>query len=244
MKTSVKSALVRHSGAVAVALLAFSFSFGGSHVVRAQDPEVSSLSELVFAPILKAVEGIEQRLSNVEATLGLFAASFNSEHLVTRQICIADESGAQTCITKAQLDSVLASMTHAELPKPSPVAVAIAETPVAEPTTEAAAEPAGEAIAEPASETAAAPAADPAAAPAAEPTLEPTAEHATAPTEPTAERVETAAVEEPAPATITNTTTDEIVENNAESQNLEQTGSLPEPGAALIWHPEVETSIP
>ena len=56
MKTSVTSALVRHSGALAIALLAFSIS--GSHAVRAQDPEVStpSLSEMVFAPIMKAVE--------------------------------------------------------------------------------------------------------------------------------------------------------------------------------------------
>jgi hypothetical protein len=158
MKTSVKSAMVRHSGALAIALLAISFS--GSHAVRAENPDVSSpsLSEMVFAPIMKAVEGIEQRLSNIEATWALFKASFSSDHMVTRQLCIADESGAQTCITKAQLDRVLASMTHAEAPQATPAIVqAAAETPAAEPAIEP--EPAAQPNAEPAIEPA--PAAQP-----------------------------------------------------------------------------------
>jgi hypothetical protein len=203
MKTSVESALVRHSGALAVALLAFSFSLGGSDAVRAQDPEVStpSLSEMVFAPIMKAVEGIEQRLSNIEATWGLFKASFSSDHMVTRQLCIADESGAQTCITKAQLDVVLATMTHAEAPLPTEAAVqAAAETPAVEPVVvaEAAAQPetAGELSAEP--------------------------------------------VEIAAEAIITTT---EQIENAPEAIEADRTGSLPEPGAALIWYPDVETTI-
>src|SRR5262245_56529027 len=113
MKTGLSSALVRRSGAIAVALLAVSFGFG-THVVRAQDPEISTAwSEMVFAPIMKTVEGLNTRLSNIEATLGLFAASFNSEHMVARKLCIADDSGAQTCITKSQLDAVLTIMTHA-----------------------------------------------------------------------------------------------------------------------------------
>jgi hypothetical protein len=58
-------------------------------------PEVSALSEMVFAPIMKAVEGIEQRLSNIEATWGLFKSSFSADYMVTRQLCISDESGAQ-----------------------------------------------------------------------------------------------------------------------------------------------------
>ena len=44
MKTSVKSAVVRHSSALAVALLAFSFSLGSSDAVRAQDPEERRLT--------------------------------------------------------------------------------------------------------------------------------------------------------------------------------------------------------
>jgi FtsZ-interacting cell division protein ZipA len=205
MKTSVKSALVRHSGALAIALLAFSFS--GSHAVRAQDPEVSTptLSEMVFAPIMKAVEGIEQRLSNIEATWALFKVSFNSDHMVTRQLCIADDSGAQTCITKAQLDIVLATMTHAEAPKPTEATVqAAAETPAAEPVivAEAAVEP----------EIAA---------------------------QPSAEPVE-AAVEEP----VQTTNTEQQVEIAPESTEAEHTGSLPAPGAALIWYPDVETTLP
>jgi hypothetical protein len=205
MKTSVTSALVRHSGALAIALLAFSFS--GSHAVRAQDPEVStpSLSEMVFAPIMKAVEGIEQRLSNLEATWGLFKANFSSDHMVTQKLCIADDSGEQTCITKAQLDLVLASLkpaeTHAEAPLPA--APAVAQAPAEMP---AAAEPAIE--------------------------PEPAAELATVPAE--------HAVTEDATTTVT---TAEI-EASPESNDVEHTGSLPEPGAALISYPEVETILP
>jgi hypothetical protein len=125
--------------------------------------------------------------------------------MVTRQLCIADDSGAQTCITKAQLDIVLATMTHAEAPKPTEATVqAAAETPAAEPVivAEAAVEP----------EIAA---------------------------QPSAEPVE-AAVEEP----VQTTNTEQQVEIAPESTEAEHTGSLPAPGAALIWYPDVETTLP
>jgi hypothetical protein len=221
MKTSVKSALVRHSGALAVALLAFSFSLGSSDAVRAQDPEVStpSLSELVFAPFMKAVEGIEQRLANLESTLGLFASSFNSEHIVTKKLCIADEAGEQTCITKAQLDAVLTIMTHAEATPASPAVVEAAAAPT---VTEAAAEPAVAGSAE----TTVAEAV----------TEEPAANAAETPAAP----AESATIEETAPATPPV----EAVEAGTDQQDTEPTGSLPNSGAATIWYPEVETSIP
>jgi hypothetical protein len=219
MKTSVKSAVVRHSSALAVALLAFSFSLGSSDVVRAQDPEVStpSLSELVFAPFMKAVEVIEQRLSSVEATLGLFASSFNSEHIVTKKLCIADEAGEQTCITKAQLDAVLTIMTHAETTPASPAVVETAAAPVA---TEAAAEPAVAGSAETI-------------------VAEAVTEQPAANAEPPAAPADSATVEEtPATPPV------EAVEAGSDQQDTEPTGSLPNSGAATIWYPEVEVSIP
>ncbi len=105
---SIKSALVRRSGAFAVALLALSFSLGGSYVVRADDPvSISLLQEIFVDPIVTAVKGLEQRLTKLEGTLALFASSFSSQHISARELCVSDDSGAQTCIAKAQLDRLL-----------------------------------------------------------------------------------------------------------------------------------------
>ena len=38
-----------------------------------------------------------------------FAQSFTSQHITTQEICISDQNGAQTCITKEELDSLLAA---------------------------------------------------------------------------------------------------------------------------------------
>ena len=121
MKTSIKSVSARHSGALAVAMLALSFSFGSSNVARAEDPETlpSTLREMVFVPIMRAVQGLEQRLTSIEATVASFADSLASQRIATRQLCISDDSGAQTCITKAELDAFLKSQVHAEAAQPS-----------------------------------------------------------------------------------------------------------------------------
>jgi len=117
---SIKSAFARRSGAFAVALLALSFSFGGSYVVRADDPvSTSFLQEIFVDPIVTAVNGLERRLTNLEGTLALFASSFSSQHISARELCVSDDSGAQTCITKAQLDALLTSQAHAEVAQPA-----------------------------------------------------------------------------------------------------------------------------
>ena len=121
MKTNMKSVLVRRSGALAVAMLALSFSFGNSNVVRAEDPETnpSTLREMVFVPIMRAVQGLEQRITSIEASINSFAESLASQRIAARQLCISDDSGAQTCITKAQLDAFLTSQVHAAAAPPS-----------------------------------------------------------------------------------------------------------------------------
>ena len=105
---SIKSAFARRSGAFAVALLALSFSLGGSYVVRADDPvSIPLLQEIFVDPIMTAIKGLEQRLTKLEGTLALFASSFSSPHISARELCVSDDSGAQSCITKAQLDRLL-----------------------------------------------------------------------------------------------------------------------------------------
>src|SRR5437764_10473295 len=119
MKTT--SVLVRRSGALAVAVLTLSFAFGGPNAVRAEDPETSPsiLREMVFVPVMRAVQGLEQRLSSLEATIASFAQSITSERIVARQLCVSDDSGAQTCLTKAHLDALLKNQVHAEAQQPS-----------------------------------------------------------------------------------------------------------------------------
>jgi hypothetical protein len=84
-----------------LALLALSATAGGS-AVRAGDP--STLQSTVLE---KIVSGLEQQVANLEASMAAFADSFTTRRIVTQELCVADGSGAQTCITKAQLDALL-----------------------------------------------------------------------------------------------------------------------------------------
>jgi len=116
----MKSLSVRAPGALGIAALALSFSFGGSYGVRAQDHEslASPLQEMV-APIMRAVDGLGQQLASLEASVAAFAASFTSQHITTQQLCIADDTGGRTCVTKAQLDALLRLQAHAAADQPA-----------------------------------------------------------------------------------------------------------------------------
>jgi hypothetical protein len=63
---------------------------------------------------MNALHAVEPHLASIEANMALFARSFTTRQLNTRQLCVSDESGAQTCITKAQLDALLARMGQGE----------------------------------------------------------------------------------------------------------------------------------
>lgn len=104
MKSRWNSLVVGSCNVFGLALLALSATAGGS-AVRAGDP--STLQNLVSEPVAKIVLGIEQRVADLEATIAAFAGSFTAGRIVTQQLCVADESGMQTCITKAQLDALL-----------------------------------------------------------------------------------------------------------------------------------------
>ena len=90
-------------GIFGLALLALSFNVGGS-AVRAED---SPLQTSMFEPIAKMVQGLDERMASLETTVMAFAGSFTSEHITTTELCVSDEGGAKTCITKAQLDKLL-----------------------------------------------------------------------------------------------------------------------------------------
>ena len=102
---SIRNSLVAGSCHVfGLALLVLSATAGGS-AVRAEDPSI--LQNVVFDPVAQIVLKVEQRIADLEATVAALTGSFSSERIVTQRLCVADGSGAQTCITKAQLDALL-----------------------------------------------------------------------------------------------------------------------------------------
>jgi hypothetical protein len=105
-----------------MAVLALAVSLDGSRAVRAEgtdDHLMSSLQELIVAPLTQTVHGLEDRLIRLEALMDTMAQSFTSRRVVAPVLCLSDETGAQTCITKAQLDTLLSGISRAEVHQPS-----------------------------------------------------------------------------------------------------------------------------
>jgi len=121
MKTRMKPLLVSASGAIVAALLAFSFTVGSSGSVRAEDGEALATARPDMVLIsAKDLEGLEQRVSQLEGIVASLTEA--SQHVKTHQLCVYDDSGAETCVTKAQLDALLTSQVRAaEAAQPAPV---------------------------------------------------------------------------------------------------------------------------
>jgi hypothetical protein len=124
MKMGSASLFSRLCCGLSMAVLALAVSLDGSRAVRAENADdlTSSLQEIIVAPIMKTVRSLEERLTGVEATVGAMAQSFTSRRVVAQVLCVSDETGAQTCITKAQIDTLLSGFARAEVSRP-PAAV-------------------------------------------------------------------------------------------------------------------------
>jgi hypothetical protein len=146
MKTTMQSCSARPSAAVAAAaVLAVWFTFGGSQVARAEAPDIISPSaqDMVLVPV-KAMQTLEQRVIFLEETVAALTESW--QHIDTHRLCVSDDSGAETCVTKAQLDVLLTELAQAKVSQPpatqeasaspaaEPVEVAEQPSPAAEPT--------------------------------------------------------------------------------------------------------------
>jgi hypothetical protein len=119
MKITVKSRLDRPSAAVAAAaLLAFWFTFGGSQSARAEDLETLSppAQDMILVSV-KTVNELERRIIYLEETVEALTESW--QHIETHRLCVSDDGGAQTCITKPQLDFILTKLAIAEISQPS-----------------------------------------------------------------------------------------------------------------------------
>ena len=233
MMTTKSRLLTKVSCGLSIAFLAFAFTSNAS-TVRAQ---TDVPSWMMTDPISSAVKAVEDRLTSLEAKVASLAESLASRPSVEHELCVADDAGARTCISKAQLDRLLKMMQTAAIDEPAKTADRMTTS-----VTESVNEPAKVESVE------AAPAA-----PAVETQVVET--HAAVVEEPAQIETTTAAVVE-APAPI-ETTTAAVVEapRQAEQAALPEdtinpdsmpTGSIPAPtqGDALVTQPEVEITTP
>jgi hypothetical protein len=135
MKMGSASLFGRLCCGLSLAVLALAVSLDGSRSVRAEDADdlTSSLQEMIVDPIMKTVQGLEARVTGLEATVGAMAESFSSHRVVAQVLCVADETGSQTCITKAQLDVLLSGIARAEISQPPVAATEAKASPAEEP---------------------------------------------------------------------------------------------------------------
>ena len=118
MKTMMQCRSARPSAVAAAAALAFWFTFGGAQVVSAEDAQTSAPTgqDMVLVPV-KTVETLEQRVIFLEETVAALTESW--QHIDTHRMCISDDGGAETCITKAQLDVLLTTLAQAKISQPA-----------------------------------------------------------------------------------------------------------------------------
>ena len=65
----------------------------------------------------KDVHALEARVAYLEETVAALTKSW--QHIDTHRLCVSDDSGAETCITKAQLDAFLSQSAHAKISEPT-----------------------------------------------------------------------------------------------------------------------------
>src|SRR5260370_30678070 len=106
MKSRWNSLMVGGCNVDGMALRALAATAGCS---ADRDGDPSTLQSTVLE---KIVSGLEQQVANLEASMAAFAESFTTRRIATQELCVADGSGAQTCITKAQLDALLRGATQ------------------------------------------------------------------------------------------------------------------------------------
>jgi hypothetical protein len=130
MKTITKSRFARPPAAAA-AVVAFWFMIGGAQAVRAEDSEnLSPPGQDMILVSAKTVNELEQRILFLEETVEALTVSW--QHIDTHRLCISDDGGAETCISKPQLDALLIQFAQAKSSEPA-VSQEAAVAPPAEP---------------------------------------------------------------------------------------------------------------
>jgi hypothetical protein len=107
MNKRIKALLVTTSSAMAIALVALSFALGGARAVRAEDPAPLAVERPDMVLIsAAALDRLDQRVSDLEGIVA--SLTLASQHISTSRLCISGEDGQETCLTKPQLDALLA----------------------------------------------------------------------------------------------------------------------------------------
>jgi hypothetical protein len=76
---------------------------------------------MMVDPISAAVKAVEERLTSLEAKVASVAESLASRPSVEHELCVADDAGARTCISKAQLDRLLKMVQTAAIEPPAKI---------------------------------------------------------------------------------------------------------------------------
>jgi hypothetical protein len=74
---------------------------------------------MMVDPISTAVKAAEERLASLEAKLASVTEQLTARQSTERELCVADDAGARTCISKAQLDRLLKMMQAAAIEPPA-----------------------------------------------------------------------------------------------------------------------------
>ncbi len=105
MKNRWNPLMVGGCNVLGVALLVLSVSAGGP-AMRASDdaamPDSAPLERL-----MKLADVFQQQVAKIQGSVAAVVAALTTSRVVARELCVADESGAETCITKAQLDALM-----------------------------------------------------------------------------------------------------------------------------------------
>jgi len=127
MMTAKTPFLAKVSCGLSIAFLAMAFTSSVSAVRAQSDAAAPSWRETFVDPILDAVKAIEDRLTGVEAKVA------SARQTTAQELCVADDAGARTCISKAQLDGLLKMMQAAAMEQPAGVADSVTEPALVEP---------------------------------------------------------------------------------------------------------------
>jgi len=123
--------LAKVSRGLSVAVLALAFTSGAS-MVRAQS-QSDVPTWMMVDPISTAVKAAEERIASLEAKVASLTEQLTARQSMDHELCVADDAGARTCISKAQLDRLLKLMQAAAI-EPAAQAIDNVTASVAAPT--------------------------------------------------------------------------------------------------------------
>ena len=106
--------LAKVSCGACVAFLALAFTSG---MVRAQ-PQSDVPTWMMVDPISTAVKAAEERIASLEAKVASLTEQLAARQSMEHELCVADDAGSRTCISKAQLDRLLKMMQSAAIEPP------------------------------------------------------------------------------------------------------------------------------